>query len=243
MRRQSFGGKPRPRGGFTLVELLVVMTILSILAGMLLPVLAKTVQQARSVACQCRLRQLALACLEYANDSGGYIPPNSLYDNTHYWWRWTDFLVAYNYIPPGTYSSTIRPVSRIQIIKYGSSNRAFQQEWRCPNRPYITLYGDIQTDYGMNMSASWSGSGIPVPRIKHQTKMLILGDQDYSYISGTDASTGPRCRHLGGADLVFFDGHVEFWSGVKIARYINGTWGALPLSNADAYFTGEKNVD
>jgi len=69
------------------VELLVVMTILSILAGMLLPVLAKTVQQARSVACQCRLRQLALACLEYANDSGGYIPPNSLYDNTHYWWR------------------------------------------------------------------------------------------------------------------------------------------------------------
>jgi prepilin-type N-terminal cleavage/methylation domain-containing protein/prepilin-type processing-associated H-X9-DG protein len=55
-------------GGFTLVELLVVMGVLAVLAGLLLPVLARVREQARQSTCLSQLRQIALAHLMYVQD-------------------------------------------------------------------------------------------------------------------------------------------------------------------------------
>ncbi len=208
--------------GFTLIELLVVIAIIAILAGMLLPVLARAKQRALSIACLSNLKQLQICYVMYCQDNHDFVPLNHAVSTTSLQQSWvlgnakTDLttsnieagvLFPYNrsvsvYVCPADQSKTLPSAG----LPLGVP--------RC--RSYSIDYvlgGDDGLAYVINRAADIVH---PVP-----SKKSVFWDEDYRSIDNGAFGILPKgnwswwnqpaSRHNRGCCMSFFDGHAEYW--------------------------------
>ncbi len=86
-------GKSECRKAFTLVELLVVVAIISLLAGLLLPVLEEAINTAGTIECNNNLRTTGQAFFMYTEDHHGTLPHR--YKSEDGWVDWWDLMQPY----------------------------------------------------------------------------------------------------------------------------------------------------
>ncbi len=91
--------KKRKKSGFTLIEILVVIAIISILAAILFPVFARARENARRASCLSNLKQLGLGVQMYTQDYDERMPPAYQYNgapgDTTQLYSWMALIMPY----------------------------------------------------------------------------------------------------------------------------------------------------
>ena len=204
---------------FTLVELLVVISIIGILASMLLPALNKAREGARKTHCISNMKQLLLAHLQYAGECGDYFPMGKLFPEVP-GERATQYLLHLGYLDSsrkkaGTEQRMFRKNSAAVCPSWGFFNST--------NSPYGTYANNFtweyQGTYGYNTHAMnyFGGNWLPLRKVTSPSRNAALFDMlnNYditeSWHNPYSPTAGERVGpwHLEGSNAGFFDGHAK----------------------------------
>ena len=257
--------RSRLRKGFTLIELLVVIAIIAILAGMLLPALAKAKSKTIGIRCMSNLKQLQLCWNMYALDYNDKIAPvddtgtSSSAEIGKYWCAGNmadssqnvntnivkqGLLFKYNtemniYKCPADISRQFYPQKRGPLrIRSMSASQTFSKGFWLPSPPYKTYSKTSQ---------------IPRPSM-----MFVFIDEHPDSINDgafavkisftlppTTMVDFPAGYHNGAAGLSFADGHSEIkkWLDARTSPKKAPAGNTPTANNRDVIWLSERSAE
>jgi prepilin-type N-terminal cleavage/methylation domain-containing protein/prepilin-type processing-associated H-X9-DG protein len=231
--------------GFTLVELLVVITIIGILISLLLPAVQAAREAARRLQCQNHLKQIGLACLNHEH-THGHFPTGG------WCWHWVgDPDRGFGVRQAGGWAYNILPFMEQETLwslgaglpdneKGPPLSERIQTPlsfYNCPTRRPARTYTNKSTGYALGVSAS------------------VVARGDYGANCGTQHFSGPQPTTYAAGDKLSetewntasFDGVIHKRSQVTAAMIRDGLSNTYMVGerylNPDHYFTGDAGND
>lgn len=179
---------------FTMVELLIVISIIIILAALLLPALRTVKEKGRQIQCMSNLKQIGTGMIFYANDNNGYLP--SLYDSSAWYAK----------------------------IDYHLNNTRIFLCPSFPNAVYGTALSYGYNAQGLGTLDTSQSSLAPfymkIEQIKTPSNIIAVADSNkagsewggyYVRRGLTSAYRVAATRHNSGCNFLFIDGHVRWY--------------------------------
>ena len=187
------GWNERRRVRFSLIELLIVIAIIAILAGLLLPALDRARRTSRATACVNNLKQIYLGFQNYNSDYDGFYPRYGFDSQPYCYWFWEN--INYNYVN--------------SIYRYCGP-----QVLMCPSK---------QTTRNQSYMMTWYlGSAYrKAVTVKRPSKTLLAADGDNNpYFTSGSTRNDNWFRHRGINDInaLWCDGHVSVY---LVKDYLN----------------------
>jgi prepilin-type N-terminal cleavage/methylation domain-containing protein/prepilin-type processing-associated H-X9-DG protein len=233
-------GWPERKAGFTLLELLVVMAVVAVLAGLLLPVLSQARKRGQTLICQNNERQLILAWMLYIDEHEGWLPYNygtadtkrtvaagKFYnwvnnvmsweldeDNTNTWWIAAGGLGPYL---QGVTSPFHCPSDR--VLSDVQKRAGWRERLRSVSMNAMLGYAGQFTRQGTNVNNPEYLQFYKQSEIPNPSQIFVFIEEhpdsidDGYFLNQLDSMEWhdlPASYHNGGANLSFADGHLEY---------------------------------
>ena len=231
-----------------MIELLVVISIIAVLAGMLLPVLGRAREKAREIACTNNLTQFGKGSGMYLSDNQDYPPVMRTSATGSFWFR-TEKDVALLY----TYLNVPADAPNLGSIRGDGLRSPFACPTDEPHPQHLMTSGayPLFLSYGINAWGCHQNYAVKITQAKRPSRSSVFLDANgsnvrFETISGnTQNSVGPVSFRHGGTNcnVLFLDFHVAKHSVREIPSSETGSPGYRPGAS-ETYFwksTGTKD--